>query len=149
MQCALALEHIHALGYAHRDLKAENVVFADETMEHVKLLDFGSSAAITPDGLRGLVATAHYCAPEVARAAGYAVAADACDDAPYTQACDLWSLGCLLYLMLSRRLPFAATKDAGDDDDDDEAVLRRVAAAHFEFRPAAAWRTVSSEAHDL
>lgn len=148
-QIALAVEHMHAHKIAHRDLKAENVVFLDEAMEHVKLIDFGSAAAITPDGMRGLVATAHYCAPEVARAAGYAASADANgDDAPYTQACDLWSLGCLLYLMLSRRLPFAADK-AAEEEEDDEAVLRRVAAAHFEFQPAAAWRTVSPEAQDL
>jgi len=136
-QVALALEHLHAAGYAHRDVKAENICSVAEEAEAIKLIDFGSAAKGAQ--MTGLVATAAYCAPEVLTSVGFGDVAG--NGAPYGPACDLWSLGVLLYFLLSRRLPFAGADEA--------ALLAQVAVGHYEFAPAPAWRGISDSAKSL
>ena len=58
----------------------------------------------------------------------------------YGCACDLWSLGVLVYILLCGYPPF--------DDDDQEAVLARIRVADYEF-DAAFWSEVSDGANDL
>ena len=72
----------------------------------VKLIDFGSSGRIG-DGLEGMVASAHYVAPEVVLSCGYGDQPGT--NAPYTEACDLWSLGVLLCVLAT---PTASTSAA-------------------------------------
>ena len=140
-ELVLAVEHLHCRGYAHRDLKPENIVAIDGSADAFKLVDFGS--AIARERCIGLVATAAYCAPEVARSAGYGGELQPRSDS-YDFACDLWSLGVLLFFLLSRRLPFHQANSS-----DDDAVLQRVALGKFDFAPESAWRGVSLEARDL
>ena len=93
-----ALEYAHARGVVHRDVKAENVLF-DES-ERVLLADFGIALRrgfgprVTTAGLA--VGSTAYMAPEQAR--GEDVDGRA----------DLYSLGVLLWEMLTGRLPFEA-----------------------------------------
>ena len=105
-QIASALAEAHAGGVVHRDLKPANVVLVERrgVGELVKILDFGiaklaGGALLAGDASRltrtGTVfGTPHYIAPEQAQ--GAAVDGRA----------DLYSLGVLLYRMLSGRLPF-------------------------------------------
>jgi len=162
----LAVEHLHSVGIAHRDLKAENLVALsmDAEFENAyKLVDLGSafqqppsSVGTSPMRMTGLATSASYCAPEVARSAGYGDVEGT--GAAYGAEADLWSLGVLLFVMLSRRLPFALDPTSVDDedeegDDEDEGmeaqILERVAAGSFIFAPVAAWRSVSADAKDL
>lgn len=102
---ALAIAHVHALGYIHRDIKPENVLLA--TDGSVKLADFAFARplAATERALT-LVGTMGYAAPELMAARGA------------TRASDAWSLGVLAYELMHGHQPFAG--------DDDQAVVAAV-----------------------
>jgi len=94
-----AVATVHALGLMHRDVKPENFRFVDATARSLKLLDFGSSKNATLElAAHTMVGTLVYAAPEVF-------------DGMYSQSCDLWSLGVVLFFLMSGQLPFE-TADA-------------------------------------
>jgi serine/threonine protein kinase len=111
IQIASALSAAHQAGIAHRDLKADNVMVRRDG--HVKVLDFGlaklterqSLAADTEAPTRALVntgpgmimGTAAYMSPEQAR--GQEV----------DTRTDIWSLGVVLYEMVTGKVPFAGS----------------------------------------
>ncbi|EJD42637.1 kinase-like protein [Auricularia subglabra TFB-10046 SS5] len=79
---AAGLAHMHALGIAHRDIKPDNVVFADTARRSVKIVDFGIATTVDDEGLiKGNAGSKDFKAPEVKRRGAYTVRAD------------LWSLG--------------------------------------------------------
>lgn len=94
-QVATAVQHCHALGVVHRDLKPPNVLL-DANLD-AKLTDFGLSAWGVQPGqlLKHPCGTPAYAAPEVMSRREY----DGFKS-------DVWSLGVLLYVMLHGTLPF-------------------------------------------
>jgi len=94
-ECALALDHLHKKGIIYRDLKPENIMINYDG--HVKLVDFGLAKRNVFDactGAKSFVGTAEYLSPEMLakRGHGYAV--------------DYWSLGMVLYEMLTGLPPW-------------------------------------------
>jgi len=109
-----ALEHLHTKGFVHRDLKPENVLLS-ATM-HVKLTDFGTAKNLKAEASSGkprtnsFVGTAEYVPPEVLTAPS--VAEPGTEDVPLiTTAADLWSLGCMVFQMLTGKYPFRGKSD--------------------------------------
>ncbi len=103
-QILMALGAAHAQGIIHRDLKSENIFLVDRNGEEfVKLLDFGASKMILPDGddrasltrVGMVLGTPQYLAPEQARGT------KAVD-----HRADIYSMGVILYEMLTGKLPF-------------------------------------------
>ena len=105
-QIATALYYLHSFGVAHRDLKPENILMENKTDDSdLKIVDFGLSKIIGPSETSlDPFGTLSYVAPEVLL------------QKPYGKEVDLWSLGIIIYLCLSRVLPF--------DDEDDREIAR-------------------------
>ncbi|TDH74117.1 uncharacterized protein CCR75_002948 [Bremia lactucae] len=96
VQMAMAIRYLHGQRVLHRDLKTNNVFLTTENV--VKLGDFGIAKTLdsTLDQAKTVVGTPYYMSPEV------------CESKPYSYASDVWSLGCVLYEMLSLRHAFDA-----------------------------------------
>jgi serine/threonine-protein kinase len=95
-QVALALGKSHEAGIIHRDIKPHNILLADGDL--VKVTDFGIARALSSVSLtktQTIVGTVQYLSPEQAR--GEAT----------TPASDLYSLGVVLYEMVTGHLPFS------------------------------------------
>ena len=92
-EICLAVGHLHSLSIVHRDLKPENILVDNEG--HVKITDFGLAKKISEDGrANSLAGSIDYMAPEILSAKGHGKTAD------------WWSVGVLIFEMLSGTLPF-------------------------------------------
>ena len=94
-----ALSYLHGIGITHRDLKAENVLYYSPGPSRVVISDFGFASLRGPDSvLSTYCGTREYLSPELT------------SRMQYTNKVDVWALGCLVFFMLSGRLPWR-----GDD----------------------------------
>jgi Protein kinase domain len=113
-QLAQALGHAHEAGVIHRDLKPENVMVREDGV--LKLMDFGIARVLDP-GERmtvtgALVGSPAYMAPEVI------------DGEPATAESDVFSLGTLLYWLITGALPFSGSNT--------QATLKRILEGTYE-----------------
>ncbi|MGI6131334.1 MAG: Stk1 family PASTA domain-containing Ser/Thr kinase [Bacillota bacterium] len=91
-----ALDHAHANGVIHRDIKPHNILITRDG--RVKVTDFGIARAVSASALTEtgrVIGTVNYTSPEQARGA------------PATAESDIYSLGVVMYEMLTGKLPFA------------------------------------------
>lgn len=106
----------------HRDLKPENILLESGDKSTIKVIDFGTSQVFENEEKMELVlGTAYYIAPEVL--AG-----------KYDEKCDIWSIGVILYILLSGEPPFPGSSDA--------EIIQKVKRGKYNFaRPV--WRSRS------
>ena len=95
-QICLAIKHIHEKKIIHRDLKSGNIFLMKNGF--VKLGDFGIAKGFqrTIDKAKTMVGTPYYLSPEIL------------EGKPYDSKSDIWSLGVLLYEMMTFKMPFNA-----------------------------------------
>lgn len=95
LQLIVALEFMHSVGIVHRDLQPSNILFDEHGF--IRVCDFNSSIVLSvqKDGRAySAVGCPFYMSPEVVRNRGHGVAAD------------WWSLGCIVFEMLTGYPPF-------------------------------------------
>ncbi|XP_073710818.1 serine/threonine-protein kinase Nek5 isoform X2 [Misgurnus anguillicaudatus] len=94
VQICLGLKHIHDRKVLHRDIKTQNIFLTDGGLK-VKLGDFGIARMLnsTMELARTCVGTPYYLSPEI------------CENRPYNNKTDIWSLGCVLYELCTLRHP--------------------------------------------
>src|SRR3990167_2467539 len=96
-QAVYAINYLHHVGIVHRDIKLDNFLLTtkDEDTADLKLIDFGFARSYRDYQLTSQVGTPWYVSPEVIKKA-----------VPYSEKCDNWSLGVLLYMMMFAEPPF-------------------------------------------
>lgn len=89
-----ALIHIHSMNITHKDIKPDNIMFSSDGT--TKLIDFGLSQVTRSKGekMDTIAGTPYFIAPEVIKG-------------NYSQECDIWSLGVVMYTCLTGNFPFA------------------------------------------
>jgi calcium-dependent protein kinase len=110
----LAVNHMHNSYISHRDLKPENILYEGD---EIKVADFGISLkfANSQGEMTSVVGTPYFVAPEVLLSR-------------YGKECDVWSLGVMLFMMLSGMMPFQG--------ENVKEVLGQIQTANFSFADA-------------
>ena len=126
-----AIEYCHNKGIVHRDLKPENLLYLKEGPEEnnpLKIIDFGLSQDLNIKKiLSSKVGTAYYVSPEILQG-------------KYSEKCDVWSAGVILYVLLSGEPPFNGPSDG--------VIYSKIRQLKFTF-PEKKWNMISTEAKDL
>ena len=153
-QLLTALKYLHARHIVHRDLKPENILLqtpppsSPASLPCVKIADFGLAKLVgTQSKAATFCGTPQYFAPEVLESRN--------SRRGYDTACDMWSVGVLMYVLLSSLQPFADdSEEGGAPQVTDgapqltiyEKIREGVSAAHF-AEPI--WEKISSAAKHL
>lgn len=129
-----AIEYIHEIGVIHRDLKPENILFSTKYENSpIKIIDFGISknlSKLDPNKkikLSSKVGTVYYMSPEIIKGS-------------YTELCDVWACGIILYILLCGYPPFSGAND--------KEIYNRIKECKLEF-PQNEWKKISKNAKEL
>ena len=112
------VNYLHLANLIHMDLKPENILFSNKESSSIKLIDFHLTQSTLGEGEVAILkrplpsaapgkpfGTPYYVAPEV-------IKLDKNGNSTYTEKCDMWSIGCILYTMLTGFPPFQGQNDA-------------------------------------
>lgn len=159
-QIADAVGYLHGLGISHRDLKPENILLASEPPTEdgpfcIKLSDFGLSRLVGEGSfMTTMCGTPTYLAPEVlAPSQNIVISTDGTKKKGYDLKVDVWSMGVILFILLSGQHPFEEGGSNGSSSSVDSGgnpgnVLQRICLAQYDF-DSPAWQDVSAEGMDL
>lgn len=129
----LSLAYLHRKQIVHRNVKPGNFVFKRNGTKMAKLIDFGSAVDLNSKyqkeklPLSRIVGQPAYMAPEMLKEC-------------YNEKADMWSLGIVMYELLSNRHPFEASTD--------QELVMQIQDGSYSFQ-GPAWRIVKDEAKDL
>jgi len=124
-----AVRYLHKEGIVHRDLKPENLLSAGEgESEVVKVADFGFAKNFGEEKLVTSCGSPGYVAPEVLT------------EDTYTNAVDMWSVGVIIYILLSGYPPFY--------DESPPKIFKKITEAKYDFDDPV-WDDISDMAKDL
>jgi len=139
-QIAHAIAFLHSRNVCHRDLKLENILLANSgPTSRIKVTDFGLSKKWSSTNiLESFVGTPSYMAPEVIQGAGEPL----WNIRPYSCKSDCWSLGVILYVLLSGRQPFVRNRSSM------EKLKKSVLAGNFNME-GRSWAKISEEGKQL
>jgi len=101
-QILSALAHSHSLNFAHRDVKADNIMYANQSSESpIKLIDFGFATRFkSKNEFNELMGSPLYMAPEVVSGKNY------------NEKCDIWSCGIVIYFLICGKFPYKSFSSA-------------------------------------
>lgn len=136
-----AVSHMHTHKIAHRDLKLENIKFTSDntSKSNIKILDFGFACRMNHElnEMVGACYTLDYAAPEIL------------SNKKYTESCDLWSLGVILYALLCGEMPFRRHSDKDDDTlNSSDKIKQRIKRGAINLQNHR-WIMLSESAKDL
>eukprot|EP00128_Syssomonas_multiformis_P013257 Colp12_sorted_trinity150504_noHs@17126 len=133
--------HLHSMDIAHRDLKPENLLLTSKDKDgELKLTDFGF-AKVCEMPLMTPCYTPYYVAPEVLNAEAHK---NSEIRATYDKACDVWSLGVILYILLAGYPPFYSEGGGHISP----GMKKRIRSGDFDF-PKEEWDEVSTSVKEL
>lgn len=115
----------------HRDIKPENLLFSQKEINSatLKISDFGLARFVEDDVFATTTCgTPGYVAPEIL------------EQKPYQFSCDYWSIGVVLFILLSGCPPFF--------DEDNFLLFEKIKKVQYNF-DAPTWENVSDEAKDV
>jgi serine/threonine protein kinase len=125
-----AMAYCHSHHIAHCDMKPKNLLLMSEDNDsYIKLADFGFAARChTPKSLTKQCGTPFFVSPEILLRQ------------PYDHQSDMWSVGCIIFLLLSGNLPFMGRSQ--------KELFRKIVSGKYEFDEED-WCDVSNDAKDL
>ncbi|CAF3748302.1 unnamed protein product [Rotaria sordida] len=135
LMIAKAVIHLHHMDMAHRDLKPENLLFTDTSdAALLKLTDFGFAKEGNNEQrpLNTPCYTPYYVAPEIL------------SNDKYDKACDIWSMGVIMYILLCGYPPFFSTHGGAIS----AGMKTKIKAGEYQF-PKSEWKNVSQEAKSI
>ena len=96
-QIISAVLYCHLQGIVHRNLKPENILMDSKFNNNIKLMEFGDSFSMDNEECKNEsmkpLGTSYYIAPEVL-------------DTQYESKCDMWSIGVIMYMLVTGKPPF-------------------------------------------
>ena len=131
-QIISAISYCHKLRIIHRDLKPENILISSKNksgFNTIKIIDFGTAIFNKNKIDNNITGSIYYIAPEVIS-----------KNRNYSEKCDVWSCGIIMYILLTGLPPFN-----GNSDKD---ILRKIMDGYFDMKKYP-WPIISSLAKDL
>ena len=130
-QILSAVSYCHNMNIIHRDLKPENILIVKRQkngFHPIKIIDFGTAKVFQKEKAEHvLIGSAYYIAPEVL-------------SRNYTELCDLWSCGVIMYILLTGRPPFNGSSE--------EEIMKKIRDGIYDLKKYP-WGVISEEAKDL